>query len=180
MFNVVAGRYAVREGEGTVIYYHPEHDYNIEEMALALDAAREYYAEWFHPFPWSVLKLSEYPGYLGGAQGFPTNIVISEAQGFLDKSEPGSRGPFSIVAHEAAHNWWGALLTPGEGPGGDGFLSEGMANYATMLLLERVYGDRERMAFSRLRERDHVRFHHPDFSLRRSRPVAATMTEGPG
>jgi len=179
MFNVVAGRYAVREGEGTAIYYHPEHDYNIEEMALALDAAREYYAEWFHPFPWSVLKLSEYPGYLGGAQGFPTNIVISEAQGFLDKSESGSRGPFSIVAHEVAHNWWGALLTPGEGPGGDAFLSEGMANYATMLLFEQVYGDRERMAFSRLRERDYVRFHHPDYSLSPVQTTGGDYDRGP-
>ncbi|MXX34874.1 MAG: hypothetical protein F4107_08205 [Gemmatimonadetes bacterium] len=179
MFNVVAGRYAVREGEGTAIYYHPGHDYNIEEMALALDAARRYYAEWFHPFPWSVLKLSEYPGYLGGAQGFPTNIVISESEGFLDRSEPGSRGPFAIVAHEAAHNWWGALLTPGEGPGGDALLSEGMANYATMLLFEQVYGDRERMAFSRLRERDHVRFYRPGFSLPPVRTTGGDYHRGP-
>ena len=179
MFNVVAGRYAVREGEGTAIFYHPEHDYNIEEMAIALDAARKYYAEWFHPFPWSVLKLSEYPGYLGGAQGFPTNIVISESEGFLDRSEPGSRGPFSIVAHEAAHSWWGALLTPGEGPGGDAFLSEGMANYATMLLFEQVYGDRERMAFSRLRERDHVRSHVAGRSLPPVQTTAGDYNRGP-
>ena len=162
MFNVVAGKYAVREGEGTAIYYHAEHDYNLEEMALALDAARKYYAEWFHPFPWSVLKLSEYPGYVGGGQGFPTNIVVSELEGFVDRSAPGERGPFAIVAHEAAHNWWGALLTPGEGPGGNAFLSEGMANYATMLLLEQVYGDWERMEFSRRHERDYARFHVPD------------------
>ena len=76
----------------------------LEEMVLALDAARKYYAEWFHPFPWSVLKLSEYPGYVGGGQGFPTNIVVSELEGFVDRSAPGERGPFAIVAHEAAHN----------------------------------------------------------------------------
>ena len=179
VFNVVAGRYAVREGEGTAIFYHPEHDYNIEEMAIALDAARKYYAEWFHPFPWSVLKLSEYPGYLGGAQGFPTNIVISESEGFLDRSEPGSRGPFSIVAHEAAHSWWGALLTPGEGPGGNAFLSEGMANYATMLLFEQVYGDRERMAFSRLCERDHVRSHVAGRSLPPVQTTGGDYNRGP-
>ena len=37
-----------------------------------------------------------------------------------------------------------------------------MANYATMLLLEQVYGDRERMEFSRRHERDHAWFHVPD------------------
>ena len=162
MFNVVAGKYAVREGDGTAIYYHPKHDYNLEEMAVALDAARKYYAEWFHPFPWSVLKLSEFPDYRGGAQGFPTNIVVSEGSGFLAKSEPGSRGAFMVVAHEAAHQWWGNLLTPGEGPGGNALLSEGMAEYATTLLHEQVYGDRERMQYSKKRERAYVRFHVAD------------------
>ena len=37
-FNVVAGRWEVRRGEGTAIYYHPEHAYNIDEMIAALDA----------------------------------------------------------------------------------------------------------------------------------------------
>ncbi len=45
LFNVIAGRYEVTEGDGTAIYHHPEHDYNIEEMSAALDAARRYYAE---------------------------------------------------------------------------------------------------------------------------------------
>src|SRR5262249_31796023 len=34
-FNVVAGRWAVRKGEGTAIYYDPRHSYNIEEMGEA-------------------------------------------------------------------------------------------------------------------------------------------------
>ena len=113
LFNVVAGRYAVEEGRGTAIYYHPEHDYNIEEMSAALDAAREHFSEWFHPFPWELLKLSEFPAYAGYAQGFPTNITFSEGIGFLTKSDPRSHAAFAIVAHEAAHQWWGNILTPG-------------------------------------------------------------------
>ena len=147
-FNVVAGRYAVKEGNGTAIYYHPSHDYNIEEMSAALDSARHYYSEWFHPFPWSVLKLSEFPDYAGYAQSYETNIVFSEGIGFLTLSTPGTDVAFQVVAHEAAHQWWGNMLEPGEGPGGN-ILSEGMANYATKLLHAQVLGDRYRMRFSR-------------------------------
>ena len=148
LFNVIAGRYAVIEGDGTAIYYHPEHDYNIEEMSAALDAARKYYSEWFYPFPWDLLKISEFPAYAGYAQGFPTNITFSEGIGFLAKSDPVSHVAFMVVAHEAAHQWWGNLLTPGEGPGGN-VLSEGMSHYATMLLHEQVYGDRYRVEFGK-------------------------------
>ena len=34
-FNVVAGRWTVKRGEGTAVYYHPGHPYNIAEMLEA-------------------------------------------------------------------------------------------------------------------------------------------------
>ena len=154
LFNVVAGRYAVKEGDGTAIFYHPEHDYNIEEMSAALDAARKYYSEWFHPFPWDLLKISEFAAFATYAQGFPTNITFSEGIGFLARSDPRSHVAFLVVAHEAAHQWWGNLLTPGRGPGGN-ILSEGMSHYATTLLHEQVYGDRYRIEFSKRLEQQY-------------------------
>ena len=150
-FNVIAGRFAVKEGNGTAIYHHPGHRYNVEEMSAALDSARHYFSEWFHPYPWELLKLSEFPAYQGYAQSYETNIVFSEGIGFLTRSTPGTNVAFSVVAHEAAHQWWGNMLEPGEGPGGI-ILSEGMANYAAMLLHQQIQGDRYRMEFSEDRE----------------------------
>jgi ABC-2 type transport system permease protein len=152
-FNVVAGRWDVARGVGTAIYHHPAHTYNVEEMLEALDAARHYYSKWFYPYPWQELKLSEFPAMAGYAQGFPTNITFSEAIGFLTKSEPKSNAPFLVTAHESAHQWWGNILTPGSGPGGN-ILSEGMAHFSTILLQGAAKGEHERIEFcKRIEER---------------------------
>jgi len=58
-----------------------------------------------------------------------------------------------VTAHEAAHQWWGNLLTPGEGPGGD-ILSEGMSHFSTLMLQEQIHGTQGRIEFAkRIEER---------------------------
>jgi len=53
-----------------------------------------------------------------------------------------------VTAHEAAHQWWGNILTPANGPNGD-FLSEGMAHFSTLLLFDKMRGPRGRMEFAK-------------------------------
>lgn len=144
--NVVAGKWAVKRGTGTALYYHPGHAYNVDEMSRALDGARKWYSQWFATYPWKELKLSEFAGHAGYAQGFPTNITFSENIGFLTRSEPDAQVAFMVTAHESAHQWWGNILNPGKGPGGN-VLSEGMAHFSTGLLMEAMQGERERIAF---------------------------------
>jgi hypothetical protein len=146
MFNVVAGKWAERKGEGTAIYYHPAHTYNVDELLAGLNGARKYYSEWFHEFPWKELKLSEFPALATYAQGFPTDITFSEGIGFLTRQEETGNAPFTIAAHEAAHQWWGNMLLPGKGPGGN-LLSEGMSHFSTILLTEQVKGVGARIEF---------------------------------
>ncbi len=145
MFNLVGGRFEERLGEGTAVYHSRRHPYNVEEMGRALDASRRWYSEWFGEYPWETLKLSEFPALATYAQGFATNITFSEGIGFLTRSGEHDTA-FAVTAHEAAHQWWGNLVTPGLGPGGN-ILSEGMAHYSTILLLEQVEGLRARIAF---------------------------------
>ena len=87
-FNVVLGRWKVKRGDGVAVYYDARHPYNVDEMLEALVAARRWYGEWFAPYPWKELKLSEFPGLASYAQGSPTNITFSENIGFLTRSEP--------------------------------------------------------------------------------------------
>jgi aminopeptidase N len=133
----------------------------VPEMVEALDGARKWYSEWFMPYPWRELKVSEFAAHASYAQGFPTDITFSESIGFLTRSDPRSNAAFMVTAHEAAHQWWGNLLVPGEGPGGN-ILSEGMAHFSTVLLFEQMKGARGRIEFLKRIETSYARARQVD------------------
>lgn len=159
--NLVAGRWSVMRREGSAVYYHSEHGRNVAEMLDALVAARRRYSEWFWAYPWSELRLSELPNHLERAQGFPSHISVSEGFGFLSRSGPRSRLAFAVTAHEVAHQWWGNLITAGEGPGAD-LLIEGMAQYSTLLLAEAELGLSARIDLARRFEARYGENHRRD------------------
>jgi len=153
--NIVGGRWNVRREGSTAVFFHPGHEYNVGDMLETLVAARERYSEWFYPYPWKELKLSEYPNLDTNAMGFPTNIPFSEGLGFL--AEPGAEvdAAFVVTAHEAAHQWWGNVLAAGRGPG-TGHLVEGLATYSSLLLLEAQRGVEARIKLARQMETSYL------------------------
>ena len=147
VFNVAAGRWAVKRGPGTAVFYHPGHPYNVDSLLEALNGALRYYGSWYAPYPWRELRLNEFPAYAEYARGNATNIFFSEGTGFLVEPTPGNDMAFAIAAHEAAHQWWGHIMAPGEGPGGI-VLAEGAANFATLMLLEEMRGPQARIFYA--------------------------------
>jgi ABC-type transport system involved in multi-copper enzyme maturation permease subunit len=174
-YNVIAGRWQVERGEGTAIYYDAAHPYNIKEMRQGLEAARRYYSQWFFEYPWRELKLSEFPNLASYAQGFPTNITFSEGIGFLTADSPEVHAAFEITAHESAHQWWGNILAPGKGPGGN-ILAEGTSHFSTMLLVEQVKGLNARIDFCKRLEANYARDRQSDSE----RPLVKITGERPG
>ena len=160
-YNVIAGRWSVKHGNGTAVFHHPAHTYNVDEILEGLDAARKYYSQWFFPYPWRELKLSEFANLATYAQGFPTNISFSEGVGFLTSSTPEIHLAFEITAHEAAHQWWGNIVTPGKGPGGN-ILAEGTAHFSTILLVEQTKGTNARIDFCKRLEASYGKSRRPD------------------
>lgn len=141
-FNICGGPLVEKTGDGVAVWFNPQHEWNVETMKGALENSRKFYGEWFAPFPRKELRLTEFPGLATYAQGFPGNITFSESIGFL--ARPGGDDEldavYFVTAHEAGHQWWGNMLMPGKGLGGN-ILSEGMANFSAWMLTRECRGE---------------------------------------
>lgn len=111
------------------------------EVTVGESAARaiRYYAERFGPYPYSRLALTQMPG--NDSQGWPSLVFLS-SYAFLSNEERQELHyePYrmllqqSIPAHETAHQWWGDLV--GWKGYRDQWLSEGLANYCALMMLQ--------------------------------------------
>lgn len=157
---------------GVAVSFHPDHRSNGLAVVETLSAARHRFSEWFHPYPWAGLRLTEFPAQTANAMGFPTHIPFSEALGFRERAVPPARPAFFVTAHEAAHQWWGNLLPAGEGPGTI-HLVEGMASWAALLLAEVELGPAARKDLMRTMERHYLERR----DVERERPVGRMVDD---
>jgi len=101
--------------------------------------AIRYYSERFGPYPYSHLALTQMPG--NSSQGWPSLVFLSSVA-FLDQEQREQLHfePYRIVlqttipAHEAAHQWWGDLITWNSYR--DQWFSEGLANYCALMMVQ--------------------------------------------
>src|SRR5208337_4007498 len=97
------------------------------------------FSQWFGPYPYGSLALTQMPGSL--SQGWP-GLVFLSTFAFLSPQEqtdlrldPLTRTLDSqVLVHETAHQWWGDLVQWASYR--DQWISEGLANYASLLILE--------------------------------------------
>jgi ABC-2 type transport system permease protein len=141
---VLSAKYAVRrdtaQGVALAVYYHPTHDVNVDRMLRSMRASLAYYGEQFGPFQFDELRVVEFPLYAPGARAHPHTIAFSEGSAFLTRVDSGDVDrTFFVVAHETAHQWWGGQVIPASEPGA-GFVSESVAQYSSMMVLETSYG----------------------------------------
>lgn len=97
------------------------------------------FEQWFGPYPFSSLALTQMPGDL--SQGWPGLIFLSSFA-FLSPQERSemhldainSTLNSQVLVHETAHQWWGDLVLWRSYR--DQWLSEALANYSSMMVLE--------------------------------------------
>jgi hypothetical protein len=110
-------------------------------QGVADTAARtlQFYAVRFGSYPYPTLELTQMPGPL--SQGWPGLIFLS-SYAFLTQEERSHLhlDPVQMVltnqvtAHEIAHQWWGDLIYWKSYR--DQWISEGLANYCSLMMLE--------------------------------------------
>ena len=141
-FAILSARYAVLHGEHDgvrfEILHHPSHDFNTAAMMAALKAAVSFYGTSFGPYPFRQLRIAEFPRYGQFALGQPGLVPFSESAGFVFRPAKGNDNidlAFYITAHEVGHQWWGQQVA-GADVRGTRWLSEGLANYSALALME--------------------------------------------
>jgi ABC-type transport system involved in multi-copper enzyme maturation permease subunit len=140
-----SARYAVKRDTwhdvDISILYHPTHAYNVDRMIDAVKKSLEYYTTNFGPYQYHQLRIVEFPRYATFAQSLPNTIPFSEAIGFIArvKSPTDVDYPFYVTAHEVAHQWW-AHQVIGADAQGSTIMSETMAQYSALMVMEHEFG----------------------------------------
>ena len=135
-------------GTAIDIYYHPGHPYNIDRMMTAVKKTLQYMTEQFSPYQHPRLRIVEFPRYMRRAGSFPNTVPFSESVGFIARltSPTAIDYPFYVTAHEVAHQWWGYQVMPADVQG-SGMLSESMAQYSALMVMEHEYGPEQMRRF---------------------------------
>ena len=133
------------------IYYHKDHDYNLDRMMKGMKAALEYCSTNFSPYQHKQLRIIEFPRTAGGfAQSFPNTVPFSEDIGFIakvdDSEEGGNDYAFFVTVHEVAHQWW-AHQVIGADVLGSTMLSESLSEYVSLKVIEQVNGKKKMRKF---------------------------------
>ena len=145
-FSIVSGKYEVQReksaGVDCEVYYLKNHHHNVGEMMKALKKSIEYYSNNYGPYMHKQARIIEFPQFSGFAQAFPGTMPYSEGIGFtsdLVENPKDINQIFHVVAHEMAHQWW-AHQVSGAFMQGCTLLSESLAEYSSLNLLEIEYG----------------------------------------
>jgi hypothetical protein len=116
----------------------------LQELATEIASAMDFMSASFGPPPLKTLTVSPIPGNFG--QGFPGLLYLSTLSYLSPKERPTDlRKPAQQVfysellhAHEAAHQWWGNMVTSSSYQ--DDWLMEALANYSALMFLEKRKG----------------------------------------
>jgi ABC-2 type transport system permease protein len=149
-FTVVSARYEILRDTVIMpngqpvnleIFYHKNHNRNLDRMIAAYSDGIQYYSNVYGPFQFRQMRLLEFPRYASFAQSFPNTVPYSESFGWVaDFSDPNAFDyVYFVTAHELAHQWWGHQVVPNYTRGSN-LISEALAEYTALLLTERKYG----------------------------------------
>jgi hypothetical protein len=131
------------DGVELIYIYLPEHEFTVERALYAAEAAVSHFNEWYGMYPYPRLTILDVPDQALGAGGMEYPMLVTA--GLEDPTGLGIlKGRFDrmlevVTVHEIAHEWWYAVVAFNEAE--EPWLDEGITDYSTTRLLDKVYGD---------------------------------------
>ena len=144
-FAYISASYNVRreqyKGTNLEVYYHPGHEYDIDDMLAATKAGLDYYQANFSDYQFAQFRIMEFPRYRQFAQSFPNTVPYSESIGFIERMVKKDDIDFTyfVTAHELGHQWWAHQLI-GANVQGSNMMSETLAEYSALMVMQHKYG----------------------------------------
>lgn len=145
-FSVQSADYEIaretHDGIELAVYYDRQHPWNVQRMLNALKIGLDYYQANFSPYQFRQARILEFPAYASFAQAFANTMPYSESIGFIAKlDESGEKIDYVtyITAHELGHQWW-AHQVLGANMQGSTTLTETLAQYSALMVMEKIYG----------------------------------------
>ena len=123
------------------VYHSAAHNYDVDDMIDASKMGMAYYEKNFSPFQFRQYRILEFPRYRTFAQSFPNTIPFSEGIGFIGRVEKPTDIDFAyfVTAHELGHQWWAHQLVGGRVEGSN-MMSETLAEYSALMVMQQKYG----------------------------------------
>jgi ABC-2 type transport system permease protein len=153
-FAYLSARYEVKRdkwnGVNIEIYYDRHHPYNVDRMIDSTKRSLDYYTKNFSPYQHHQVRILEFPRYARFAQSFPNTIPFSESIGFIaNVSDPADIDyVYYVTAHEVGHQWWAHQAISGAVQGAT-MITETMAQYSALMVMEHQYGRDQMQRFLR-------------------------------
>lgn len=144
-YSFLSAQYEVKReqwnGIDIEVYYLKEHPWNVPKMLNSVKKSFTYYTQNYGPYAHKEARIIEFPRIASFAQAFPGTMPYSESIGFIaDIEKPDDIDMvFYVVAHEMAHQWW-AHQVIGTNMEGATSLSETLAQYSALMVMEHEYG----------------------------------------
>ncbi len=151
-FSYLSARYAIKRDKwqnvNLEIYYQPGHTYVLDKMLSSSKRGLDYYTTNYSPYQFQQYRILEFPRYRAFAQSFPNTVPYSEDMGFIGRLKKPDDIDFTyfVTAHELAHQWWGHQLIGGLVQGSN-MMSESLAEYSALRVMQHQYGDAQMRRF---------------------------------
>lgn len=145
LYCFASARYAVArdewQGVDLEVYHLAGQAWNVPRMLATMKESLDYFTRSFGPYAHKQLRIVEFPRVADYAASLAGTMPMSESSGFIaDLSHADEIDVVSfVVAHETAHQWWDEQVI-GAHMQGATLLSESLAQYSALMVMERTYG----------------------------------------